>query len=1013
MRLTRIGLPMLLALLAMIDAARGQSTTGTIRGRVVDPQGVALQGAAVTLTSDHLQGPRATATSEYGDYLLAQLPPGRYLATFELSGFQTFRREVTLAPTQVLPLDVAFSSTALEENLVVVGSAVNVVTRSAQKATSFPQPLIADLPTNRDINASVLMAPAVHPTGPNGAYSINGSMSFESLFMVNGVSVSENLRGQPYDLYVEDAIQETAVASNGISAEFGRFTGGVVNVITKSGSNRFAGSVRDTLQNDKWRAYSPFEQRSIANDPNHLDTRVDRLVPTYEFTFGGPAVRDRLWFFASGRKQTLETARTTVSTVIPYVVTDNAYRYEANATYSPAAGHRVQGVLITNNTDTTNASQSATTSMDLNSLYDASRLMNLFTLSYAGAVTPRFFVEARAAVRNETLEHVGGGNTDRIHGTLLLARSPSTGRFWAPTFCGVCDPEQRDGADVFLKGSYFLSTRRLGSHDIAFGYDGYNDARFANNHQEGSDYRVSGVNALIVNTTSGPVIYPQFLPDGNTLIQWQPIQAGTEGSNFRTHSFFYNDIWRISSRVTASLGLRYDRNHGSNSVATLVAEESSWSPRLAVTFDPTGTQQWTVTASVAKYVAGLANTIADATSPGGNADTYAFAYRGPAINPDVNGALLSTPDALAQLFAWFDGNGAAALPLAQTPTVRGVTPQMADSLESPYAIDYSAGISRQIGNRGSVRADFTFRKFHNFYAYRTDLTTGRVTDARSGNIPASVLGRTYDLTLLDNTDALERTYAGLAIEGQYRIGTALTAGGNYTLSRLWGNIDGETLNAGPTPTDVLQFPEYRQAAWNYPTGDLAADQRHRARIFGTYLVPKAQGLSIGIVQILETGVPYGAVGTVNAAAAVANPGYVTPPTTSAIAYYYTDRDAFRTEGQERTDLAVNFAHRLPGRSRLEGFAQLQIVNLFNHYQLCACGASTVFQNGGSVILGRIDQTVRTAANPVGGTYASFNPFTATPQQFVNWDRGVNFGTGTSRQAFTTPRTIRLSFGVRF
>ena len=153
---------------------------------------------------------------------------------------------------------------AVSETVNVVGRAADVLTQTAQVATNFKQDLIATLPTNRDINAVLLLAPAVHPTGPSGAYSIAGAMSFESLFMVNGVNVNENIRGQAYDLYIEDAIQETTVATAGISAEYGRFGGGVVNVITKSGGNLFSGSFRDTLNNDKWRTLTPYEDTAIA-----------------------------------------------------------------------------------------------------------------------------------------------------------------------------------------------------------------------------------------------------------------------------------------------------------------------------------------------------------------------------------------------------------------------------------------------------------------------------------------------------------------------------------------------------------------------------------------------------------------------------------------------------------------------------------------------------------------------------------------------------------------------------
>ncbi len=145
-----------------------------------------------------------------------------------------------LAPTQVLPLEVTLGPAQVTEEVQVVGRAADVLTQTAQVATNFTQELIATLPTVRDINAILLLAPAVHPTGPGGAFSIAGSVSFENLFLVNGVTINENLRGQAYDLYIEDAIQETTVATGGVSAEFGRFSGGVVNIITKSGGNRFS-----------------------------------------------------------------------------------------------------------------------------------------------------------------------------------------------------------------------------------------------------------------------------------------------------------------------------------------------------------------------------------------------------------------------------------------------------------------------------------------------------------------------------------------------------------------------------------------------------------------------------------------------------------------------------------------------------------------------------------------------------------------------------------------------------
>jgi hypothetical protein len=145
---------------------------------------------------------------------------------------------------------------------------------------------------------------------------------------------------------------------------------------------------------------------------------------------------------------------------------------------------------------------------------------------------------------------------------------------------------------------------------------------------------------------------------------------------------------------------------------------------------------------------------------------------------------------------------------------------------------------------------------------------------------------------------------------------------------------------------------------------------------------------------------------------VTNPGYITPPDGSVTMYYFTSRDAFRTEGQKRTDVAASYVHKLKYGRNVELFGQLQVINLFNQYQLCACGAATVFQDGGFINMTRIDQAVRTpVTNPA--TYQTFNPFTTAPTKGVNWDLGPNFGKALSRYAYTSPRTLRLTFGVRF
>jgi hypothetical protein len=253
----------------------------------------------------------------------------------------------------------------------------------------------------------------------------------------------------------------------------------------------------------------------------------------------------------------------------------------------------------------------------------------------------------------------------------------------------------------------------------------------------------------------------------------------------------------------------------------------------------------------------------------------------------------------------------------------------------------------------------------------------------------------------------------LSTQATYRLGSTFDAGGTYTLSRTWGNFDGETLSGGPSTSANLFYPEYRQESWNYPEGDLATDQRHRARLWANYGLRWVPGFTVSALQILESGVPYGAVTTsgVNPQPFVTNPGYLQPPSGTNTVYYFTARDAFRTEGLRRTDLALNYIHRPSRLGRVQLFGQLQVINIFNQFQLCGCG-QPVAQNGGAIRSERIDQSVRTAVT-TPAVYQTFNPFTTTPVEGVNWATGPNFGTALNRLSFTSPRALRISFGVRF
>jgi outer membrane receptor protein involved in Fe transport len=561
---------------------------------------------------------------------------------------------------------------------------------------------------------------------------------------------------------------------------------------------------------------------------------------------------------------------------------------------------------------------------------------------------------------------------------------------------------------------------------VVFGFDTFNDKRFANNHQSGSDYRILGTTSIVrpadANCAVTPgCIYPQFLP-GSTILQYNPIALGALGTNFRTNGLFVNDGWRLNSRLTFNLGLRYDKNHGVDSAGTLITSDSKIAPRLGVIWSPSGNDVWSVTGSYGVYTAALSNSVGDASSAAGNPATITWTYGGPPINPSVTAptATLTGPSAaIQQVFAWCarDSRGFCTSASPASSSVPGVSLKIAGNLASPNVRAYAAGISRRLGSRAAVRADYSFRDYRDFYSQRIDRSTGIVVDQ---------LGNRSDLAIIENTNDLKRRYSGVTVTATYRPAPRTDIGGNYTLSRLWGNFEGENVGQGPLRANAFQYPEYKQLSWFAPEGDLAQDQRHRSTLWINYGVPKIDGLTLSVLQELASGLPYGAGGgsiddqgqigfsasaSVDARSFVANPGYVTPQGASAESYYYTARDAFRTEGMRRTDFAASYTRALGrGRIKPEAFIQAQVINLFNVQNLCACG-DTVFANGGPVALNRIGSGVLTPANNM--SMVSFNPLTTTPVQGVNWNYNANFGAPLNRFAFTTPRMFRMSFGVRF
>lgn len=971
-----------LASLGIAASALAQGNpTGTVSGRVMTQDGSALPGVTVTATSPNLQGPRAVTTTEVGHYIIPFLPPGEYTLTFEISDFQTSRQTTLVTAAGTITLDARMQVGGVTEAVTVTGGVSDAVAPGMTAATTFKQDLVNELPLNRGLDATIALTPGALRTGPSNSttgaqqIAISGAFTSENLILVNGVVSQDNVRRTSLPLFIEDSLQETTVSTAGVSAEFGRFAGGVVNAITKSGGNSFHGSFRTGLNNDNWRAVTPF--------PN--ETKANVTVPTQEYTIGGPILRDRLWFFHAGRYQNETLGQNLFAPVsTAYQRETLRRRFEGKGTYSPFVGHTARVSYLNNYSRATNSNFQ--NELDLQSLTDREDPESAWSANYTAVVSPRLFLEGQYSVHNSAIKGTGAKSTDLVDGTLVVD-GLSGGRFNSATFCGVCRPEERDNASFVVKASYFLSRPGFGSHTIVGGYDGFADKVASDNHQSGSDYRVFATTSIVRNG----VVYPVFdnVRD-STVIRYNPILNPTQGSNFKSHALFFNDQWRVSNRLTLNLGVRYDRNDGINSAGVKDVKDAKVSPRLGASYDLRGDGGWIANASYGTYVSALVNTIANQGSSAGGAARFDYEYLGPAVNLDANATtLVSTPDALRTLFNWFNANGGTnrANIGAELP---GVNRRVSPDLVSPSADEFAAGLSKRLGQRGIVRVDGVYRKFRDFYATRVDTGTGQVTNA---------LGQSFDLNIVENTNRVGREYSGLNVTASWRAGRRFTLHGGYTLSRTWGNIDGETSASGPVPVLPGNYPEYREERWNYPVGDLSIDQRHKARILATYTSPVSRfgTVTIGAIQSINSGTPYGALANARITPYVpAGLGYRNAP--ASIPYYFTARDAFRADMSSSTDLSASYNFRLPRASSLALFVKGDVLNAFDQ----AAIVNPFFLN--TAVLTNVSTPAR---------YAAFNPFDTTPVQGTHWDLGPTFGQAQSRFAYQVPRTFRMSLGVRF
>jgi outer membrane receptor protein involved in Fe transport len=988
-------------------------TTATLTGTAT-LGGNPLPGATVTISSPNLQGTRTAVTDANGNYNFGALPPGDYTVRFEMESMTPVTKTVRVGLATTSRADAEMKLSAVAEAITVTASAPAVL-ETTEVQTNITSALVNELPLARDLRGTVSLAPGVTNNGPGNNQVISGAPSYDNLYLIDGATVNENLRGQPHDLYIEDAIQETTILTGAISAEYGRFSGGVVTAVSKSGGNEFSGTFRDSLQAAKWSALSPVE-------PGGTNTfnRGKNINQTYEATLGGRIIRDRLWFFTAGRyfkrnnPQPLFFAPGFGSQV-QVNGGRKQDRFEVKLTGQITPKHSITGsTLSIRDTQTNNPFPAFGSTVEASAIDAERKTPNSFlTAHYNGVFTNSFLLEVNAAKKKFTFIGSGGDALgDFVNGTNVfdyVLRSTGVA-LGAPTFCGICPSEHRDNKNWTVKGTYYLSTKSLGTHNVVAGYDDWHQKRVSDNHQSASDFTVGIYTAYAGKTTrdangNARITLDPELGDFATIIWW-PILQSSKGNDLNTKSLFLNDKWDFTNKLSFNVGGRYDKNQGLDSAHQKIADDSKFSPRLGLIYDVFANGRVRLNASYSEYVSAIADgNVADAASPAGSPSYTYYLYGGPAVHN------ATTKEFLQTMYTWFQSvGGTSNKDWFLGGKTNGLASIIPEPLQSPYVGEYTVGIGSQVGSRGFVRADIIHRNWKNFYESETNLTTGQIFDPLAAG-PTDV-----SWTITGND--FKRVYNALQIQASYAPFTRLNIGGNYTYARLRGNYaGGETAGSGPVANgSPRNYPEYIGYSQFSPQGWLSSDQRHKIRAWASYDQPTPIGVfNFSLLQNYDSGRPYSlsytirpgqrfcndlqvSLGVCTAAQAAAgrtvnikNPGYVSPPSTAT--YFVSGRGDFRTDNITSTNLAVNW-NLPPVLGKVQFYIESELRNAFNEH--------------GSV---NVDTAVTRAR--------AFDPFREKPVEGVNyiksptWGKPINQTTFDSQGDYQLPRTFLISGGVKF
>jgi hypothetical protein len=784
---------LLLAALVASPSAEAQSLTGSVHGIVKDEQGAVLPGVTMTLTGR--TGTQQTVTDANGEYRFPGLEPGMYTVAADLSGFQTTRQEnVSVSIGSSVNVDIGLKVAGVQENVTVLADSPVVDVKSSATDTKLSQDLLYNAPITRTAISVLNYAPGI-----NSSSAYGGESSSANSLLIDGVDTRDPSGGTPWTFYNYNLVEEVQVQGLGAAAEYGGFTGAVINTITKSGGNRFSG-LFEVLGTNSDLATSNISAETIEANPALREASKTTKYIDLTAQLGGPIKQNKAFFFVSAQRFLLEVDPSGPVT----------RRHEV----SPRLNFKVS-LQPTNNDTFTGHLQ-----------YDAYNIIGRAGVSALAATD-------ELTNREDAPEYVWLLNWRHLFGSNTFAEVKYTG-WW-----GFYDlnPEVNlsghldlgTGLQSVSQGWFYYADRernqvngslthyadKFGRHEFKFGAElersmtrdryGYTDGFFFN------DYYGA------------------------------PYTAYSYGYDITAHNereaVFAQDSWKLRDRLTLNLGFRGDFIRGTHPTVGKVFSTTSWAPRLGFAWDVTGDYRTVLkgsyghyyegaqTQSFTKAVPGIEDYVGFEVNPNGTIgaeflrdESVPYRVASDLKHPRVNEATIALERALTgdmRLVVtgiWRDSKNFIG---SVSPSARWAPRQTTNTLTNQPITLYNWA------NRSASDTDFLIRNVEGFQYLDT-----------SGNVIATL-------------DPF-RTYKAMMLVLSKRYTNRWQAQASYVLSKAEGNVD--NTSGQQIASSIFENPNRSIVNTD---GRLTNDRTHEFKLLGSYTVPKIEMSVNGFFRVMS------------------------------------------------------------------------------------------------------------------------------------------------------------------